>query len=58
MNLFVKQNRKGGIVVNQDENSLGTKNDIVIDGFQYDACLRVQSHFHTDHTRARKNMIL
>ena len=50
MNLFVKQNRKGGIVVNQDENSLGTKNDIVIDGFQYDACLRVQSHFHTDHT--------
>ena len=50
MKLLVKQNSQGGIVVGNDKNLLGKTNDIVIDGFQYGACLRVQTHFHTDHT--------
>lgn len=55
MKLFVKQNSQGGIVVNNDKDILGKNNDIVIDGFQYGACLRVQTHFHSDHTTGFSN---
>jgi len=50
MSLFVRQNNKGGIIINSSDTNIGIREDIVIDGFQYDALLRVQSHFHTDHT--------
>jgi len=50
MSLFVKQNSSGGIIINSANENIAKVGDIVIDGFINSACLRVQSHYHTDHT--------